>query len=1521
MFHCNVETIPGRDRGRPLVFPIKLTAADSGVPYIMPNALTMFLFWNLIFMLLMQPYIWLNYFAYHTPSLQLTSRMYFWYGFVFIWDATGMWTSAFGTLYATLLPKLFTVTPSSHSALRGFLLHPITLNVLCFMPPSGLALTQVITSTYSAIAWSDLVHTQFGLIDLLKMLAGQWAQSATHDLDRALAARADDMGTLFLIQKDKSQVAFQKNAWTCKPNSLLPAAHSDTINQRTRRVTPHAPPPTSSNGLPIQQPHPTAFGDAQPRSSFAPFSQGRQAATNAPYKQPNTPGAVGANWTTNSQAGQNNGDSIKPLKRALLTASLQFAATFFCLGVASGSWLWIAADAGRLIVKWLCSPTLHALAILLTIWVYVIVGCLVNLFILIRTRRPDDSSTSGNNMPLSAIKASHASSSQSHTRSELERKPVYIVAHTTTHVVVDDPGHRSSGSDHAVDVTSGGRQPYDGQGDMESAYSLSSAHFADDPAKIKALDDVEWSNWRSLKHIARVEGKMAEYCHDRMVMSARSLISYKTEASVASRTFFLCPAALYLSCSHGICRTRPLALRSVDDPNRSVPEHEFEYRDSANPEANSVRESNVSERPCRYNELISGTTPNPSPARRVPIRVRSHSARQCSPRKSGGIVSECCFSGRQPNRSFYHWLGGVPYIVPNALMMFLLFNGIFALLMQPYIWIVSLSSVRLADILPEVGLLRTNASVFRYGFIFIFDGSGMWISAFGTFYGELMWVDVATMLSSSIRSQQRQVLVHPAWHDMLLLEFDVVDNLNILSRQWKSGGIDQSLWNQTLVISKPLLGKILESRAAFVRNAATTGGQWILFRSSLIIGADLATRSLRKLWVPDLQLEALGPISSLHPPSSRTSGSEQTTPTSAASLTPEYQDAQAQERVHDPGGKTAKKLQTAFYSAMLQFIATGFCLGAAAGSWIWAATDVRLKAIGFRLPKMMDYFDGVWRIGSSQEKRDSYYEVICRSRSRGCSTNLGDLVLLPTPIFGLGLILMCGIWTTRKSIAMSFGGSHRSAGSLSANQAPPSPFANKLRLANPSGTLLPPIPPPAPLGLPDMDTISLESNRSKPQPIPPRRSTSPLRGTSAFDRSMDPEIEDEEETPWGERPAIASSPMSSSPGMNRFASSFATRVNALFADSHQNKPRMSDAEIEAEAERSREASRREAERILTEEAEARRKVEEATLAQRAKEREQQQRIMERAQLGRPVTPTRGMSLSPVASPKREGTKEGESSWWEMAKSKLTPTKEKDLTPSQQIVAEARKQEKEREKDKGKKSIDWPATPGIRSTDPTLLAMAAASRLAASPINDNQFMSGTLSSSPERQQTYSPKPIMPHEQLAREIEAQGGGRINGDFFGTRLSTDGAYMSTPSKSSLPFVSRATPSPAPSPLQPARAQTSPEQIGLSSAGTPLGGRSPNVSPERLPHLEKDKKFSPVEDKDKVAEREKEKDRRTATTITTTTTNDDAPPLYAQFTPAGALDVALTLLTVARRFEKLEKWTVGHVRALEERMKDVER
>ncbi|KAF9484305.1 hypothetical protein BDN70DRAFT_826014 [Pholiota conissans] len=63
-----------------------------------------------------------------------------------------------------------------------------------------------------------------------------------------------------------------------------------------------------------------------------------------------------------------------------------------------------------------------------------------------------------------------------------------------------------------------------------------------------------------------------------------------------------------------------------------------------------------------------------------------------------------------------------------------------------------------------------------------------------------------------------------------------------------------------------------------------------------------------------------------------------------------------------------------------------------------------------------------------------------------------------------------------------------------------------------------------------------------------------------------------------------------------------------------------------------------------------------------------------------------------------------------------------------------------------------------------------------------------------------------------------------------------------------------------------------------------------------------------------------RTTDTISSSPSRE-APPLYAQFNTQGTLDVPGTLLAIAKRFEKLEKWTVGHVRALEDRMNDVER
>ncbi|EDQ98137.1 uncharacterized protein LACBIDRAFT_309955 [Laccaria bicolor S238N-H82] len=57
-----------------------------------------------------------------------------------------------------------------------------------------------------------------------------------------------------------------------------------------------------------------------------------------------------------------------------------------------------------------------------------------------------------------------------------------------------------------------------------------------------------------------------------------------------------------------------------------------------------------------------------------------------------------------------------------------------------------------------------------------------------------------------------------------------------------------------------------------------------------------------------------------------------------------------------------------------------------------------------------------------------------------------------------------------------------------------------------------------------------------------------------------------------------------------------------------------------------------------------------------------------------------------------------------------------------------------------------------------------------------------------------------------------------------------------------------------------------------------------------------------------------RTTETLSSSHSRHD-PPLYVQFTSQGTLDVPGTL------FMSQTLWTVGHVRALADRMNDVER
>lgn len=258
-----------------------------------------------------------------------------------------------------------------------------------------------------------------------------------------------------------------------------------------------------------------------------------------------------------------------------------------------------------------------------------------------------------------------------------------------------------------------------------------------------------------------------------------------------------------------------------------------------------------------------------------------------------------------------------------------------------------------------------------------------------------------------------------------------------------------------------------------------------------------------------------------------------------------------------------------------------------------------------------------------------------------------------------------------------------------------------------------------------------------------------------------------------------------------------------------------DAELEAEAEREREKSRREAERILSREAESRR-LEERVLAMLEGGRSSPNNL--------PPPPPIGQGTSTPPSPSNSQKERGEG-WWTIAKHKLTPTK--DLTPAQQIIQDTKardkhleKERKELEKEKKEiergmkkqakkqekqKSKEWPSSSEAKFNDPTLLSLGA------------------------------PAPVYPSRQMT------------------------ASPASPSPVR-PFVPSTPPSLTASPLR------------LGESGT--------SSPSRQP-----------------------------------------PPLYAQFNSQGTLDVPGTLLVIAQRFEKLERWTVGHVRALEERMDDVER
>ncbi|KAF8495475.1 hypothetical protein F5888DRAFT_1890539 [Russula emetica] len=188
----------------------------------------------------------------------------------------------------------------------------------------------------------------------------------------------------------------------------------------------------------------------------------------------------------------------------------------------------------------------------------------------------------------------------------------------------------------------------------------------------------------------------------------------------------------------------------------------------------------------------------------------------------------------------------------------------------------------------------------------------------------------------------------------------------------------------------------------------------------------------------------------------------------------------------------------------------------------------------------------------------------------------------------------------------------------------------------------------------------------------------------------DDNSDDDPDVTWGRRPH------SPNPSISHFASSFPNAVGSTVSSGLPT-----DEELEREAERDRERPWREAERILTQEAEERRLMEEKVLAM----------LNISASPPKHVSPARSQSMPPMENPSPTPSQRDSavSSWWNAAKNRLTLTKE-PLTAAQQVIQETKEKEK-RERKEAKKvekerkcSADWPAVPENKFNNPTLLSL-------------------------------------------------------------------------------------------------------------------------------------------------------------------------------------------------------------------------
>lgn len=240
--------------------------------------------------------------------------------------------------------------------------------------------------------------------------------------------------------------------------------------------------------------------------------------------------------------------------------------------------------------------------------------------------------------------------------------------------------------------------------------------------------------------------------------------------------------------------------------------------------------------------------------------------------------------------------------------------------------------------------------------------------------------------------------------------------------------------------------------------------------------------------------------------------------------------------------------------------------------------------------------------------------------------------------------------------------------------------------------------------------LSPPSSLDLPEPVfgrpsSPKRPPSPLRNTfvprrhSQDSQSGNDDDSDEGEDDDGDADRTWVRSQSPSTSVTQFAANLAQRVGSFMTPALSNKALPTDAELEAEARRERDRSRREAEMILTREAEQRRAVEERVLAM----------MSTSPQSLPPPQRVRSQTLPNPPSPANSVPEAGTgASWWTAAKNRLTPTKEKEpLTPAQQIVKEVKARDKGKKivkgKDKGTSELNLQLPPGSfqpRTSSPT-----------------------------------------------------------------------------------------------------------------------------------------------------------------------------------------------------------------------------